>query len=350
MQNIRKQRIGENLIYVMVWLVIILVPILSSKMLGEEHVDLEAIFTSWRKIAPYLLLFIINNSLLAPKLLQKRRYVLYVLCDLAVITAIFGAVDLYEQFFPRVLPLDETVIANRKASFSDLALPWNILLGLFMTGANTMIKMLYQAMRNEQVMEALKHQNLQAEIDYLKYQINPHFFMNTLNKIHALIDIDADGAKDAVIELSKMMRYVLYDSGQRSISLEQDMQFMENYIQLMRIRYAEELDIRIDYPAREAAGISIPPLLLIVFVENAFKHGVSGSRASFIHIRVTLADKLVCCTIVNSKRPRSGAHAPGIGLKNVRKRLDLIYGGRYALDLTDAADTYTVQLTIPQLP
>ncbi len=174
--------------------------------------------------------------------------------------------------------------------------------------------------------------------------------MNTLNNIHALIDIDADGAKDAVIELSKMMRYVLYDSGQRSISLEQDMQFMENYIQLMRIRYAEELDIRIDYPAREAAGISIPPLLLIVFVENAFKHGVSGSRASFIHIRVTLADKLVCCTIVNSKRPRSGAHAPGIGLKNVRKRLDLIYGGRYALDLTDAADTYTVQLTIPQLP
>ena len=255
MQNIRKQRIGENLIYVMVWLVIILVPILSSKMLGEEHVDLEAIFTSWRKIAPYLLLFVINNSLLAPKLLQKRRYMLYVLCDLAVITAIFGAVDLYEQYFLKGLPDAETVIANRKASFTDLALPWNILLGLFMTGTNTMIKMLYQAMRNEQEMEALKHQNLQAEIDYLKYQINPHFFMNTLNNIHALIDIDAEGAKDAVIELSKMMRYVLYDSGQQSISLERDMQFLQNYIQLMRIRYAEELDVRIDYPEREAAGI-----------------------------------------------------------------------------------------------
>ena len=343
MQNIRKQRIGENLIYVMVWLVIILVPILSSKMLGEEHVDLEAIFTSWRKIAPYLLLFVINNSLLAPKLLQKRRYVLYVLCDLAVITAIFGAVDLYEQYFLKGLPDAETVIANRKATFTDLALPWNILLGLFMTGTNTMIKMLYQAMRNEQEMEALKHQNLQAEIDYLKYQINPHFFMNTLNNIHALIDIDAEGAKDAVIELSK-----IYDSGQQSISLERDMQFLQNYIQLMRIRYAEELDVRIDYPEREAAGISIPPLLFIVFVENAFKHGVSGSRASFIHIGVTLAGKLVNCTIVNSKRPRNGAHAPGIGLKNVRKRLDLIYGDRYRLELTDAADTYTVQLTIPQ--
>ncbi len=122
---------------------------------------------------PYLLLFIINNSLLAPKLLQKRRYVLYVLCDLAVITAIFGAVDLYEQFFPRVLPLDETVIANRKASFSDLALPWNILLGLHDGCQHHDQDALSGHAQREQVMEALKHQNLQAEIDYLKYQINP---------------------------------------------------------------------------------------------------------------------------------------------------------------------------------
>lgn len=348
MQNIRKQRIGENLIYVMVWLVIILVPILSSKMLGEEHVNLETIFTSWRKIAPYLVLFIINNSLLAPKLLQKRRYVPYILCDLLVVTILFGAVDLYERHFMSGLPDVETMIENRKASFTDLALPWNILLGLFMTAANALIKILYQTMRDEQEMEALKHQNLQAEIDYLKYQINPHFFMNTLNNIHALIDIDTQGAKDAVIELSKMMRYVLYDSGQQCISLERDMQFLKNYVQLMRIRYAEELDIRIEYPEREAAGISIPPLLFIVFVENAFKHGVSGNRSGFIHIDVEWIDRQVVCTIANSKRPNPGGHAPGIGLKNVRKRLDLIYGERYALDIRDDADTYTVKLTIPQ--
>lgn len=352
MQNIRKQRIGENLIYVMVWLVIILVPILSSKMLGEEHVDLEAIFTSWRKIAPYLLLFIINNSLLAPKLLQKRRYVLYVLCDLAVITAIFGAVDLYEQYFLKGLPDAETVIANRKATFTDLALPWNILLGLFMTGTNTMIKMLYQAMRNEQEMEALKHQNLQAEIDYLKYQINPHFFMNTLNNIHALIDIDTEAAKSAVIDLSKMMRYVLYDSEREMISLSADLQFLRNYIELMRIRYTDHVQITIDAPQTLPEKVAIPPLLLIVFVENAFKHGVSYNHPSYIHISLFYADKKLTAIISNSRNPQptSPTRQGGIGLENVRKRLDLLYGPHgYSLDICQEEERYTVKLVIPTL-
>ena len=348
MENIRKQRIGENLVYVMVWLVIILVPILGSKMLGEEHVNLENILISWRKIAPYFLLFIINNSLLAPKLLLRKRYMLYVLCDLLCVTVIFGGVNLYEHALLHNIPDVETLIANRKASFTDLALPWNILLGLFMSAANALIKMLYQAMRDEQEMEALKHHNLQAEIDYLKYQINPHFFMNTLNNIHALIDIDAEGAKDAVIELSKMMRYVLYDSEQKHISLLQDMQFIENYIRLMKIRYAEELDIRIDYPRAEAAAITLPPLLLIVFVENAFKHGVSGRHNSFIHLGVELRDHRLICTVTNSKRPYDVDYEPGIGLKNVRKRLELIYGDRFSLDIRDTEETYTVQLTLPQ--
>lgn len=95
---------------------------------------------------------------------------------------------------------------------------WNVVLGFFMTGANTGIKLIYQSMRDEQQMEELKRQNLEAEMDYLKYQINPHFFMNTLNNIHALIDIDTEYAKSAVIELSKMMRYVLYESGHEIIS------------------------------------------------------------------------------------------------------------------------------------
>ena len=111
---------------------------------------------------------------------------------------------------------------------------------------------------------------MQAEMDYLKYQINPHFFMNTLNNIHALIDIDTEYAKNAVIELSKMMRYVLYDSGREIISLNKDIQFIQNYIGLMRIRYTNDVDIRVEYPHDLPTQVSIPPLLLIVFVENAF--------------------------------------------------------------------------------
>ena len=248
-----------------------------------------------------------------------------------------------------MLAHDGPYIISRKASFTDLAIYWNVLLGLFMTGVNTSIKLVYKSMRDEQEMEALKRQNLQAEMDYLKYQINPHFFMNTLNNIHALIDIDAEYAKQTVIELSKMMRYVLYDSGRESISLEKDIQFIRNYIELMRIRYTDAIDIRLDAPGSLPGRISIPPLLLIVFVENAFKHGVSYNRHSFIHIQVGYADRRVSATIVNSRHPVSGdGSSAGIGLENVRKRLELIYGDDFSLRIDDSLPTvYSVKLEIP---
>ncbi len=351
MQTIKKQRIGENLIYLLLWSSVILTPIMAPKMLGEEHVNLTNILISWRKISPYLILFVINNFLLAPRLLLRQRYISYILYSLVVITIIFGIVDGYERYLMHNASDIETMIENRKASFTDLALQWNILLGLFMISANSMIKLLYQKIRDEQEIIALRQESLQAEIDYLKYQINPHFFMNTLNNIHSLIDIDTQEAQRAVIELSKMMRYVLYESGQERISLEQDMLFVENYARLMQIRYAEELDIRIDYPGEEARRVKIPPLLLIVFIENAFKHGVSGNHHSFIHVGVELTGKReLCCTIANSRRPQSPDHKPGIGLKNVRKRLDLIYGPDcYSLKIRNEAEAYVVELKIPVL-
>ena len=348
MQTIKKQRIGENLVFFMVWALIILVPILAQKMLGAEHVNLETVFISWRKITPYLLLFVINNWLMAPYLLFKRRYVSYILCNLLVISVIFGVVDIYERNLLKDVPDVETMIQVRKASFTDLALPWNILLGLFMVSANSLIKLLYKTMHDEQEMESLKHENLRAEIDYLKYQINPHFFMNTLNNIHALIDIDPTEAQDAVIELSRMMRHVLYESGGQSITLEQDLQFIEHYVRLMQIRYAEQPDIRIEYSKEEVAQVSIPPLLLIVFVENAFKHGVVSNRHSFIHIGVELTPKTVTFTVVNSRRADEPEHEPGIGLKNVKKRLDLIYGPAYTLELRDEPEAYIAQLILPR--
>ena len=218
-----------------------------------------------------------------------------------------------------------------------------------MTCANTAIKMMYQSLRDEQAMEELKRQNLQAEMDYLKYQINPHFFMNTLNNIHSLIDIDAAYAQDAVIELSKMMRYVLYESGHEAITLEKDIQFMENYIKLMRIRYTEDVDIRFDYPNDLLHDVTIPPLLLIVFVENAFKHGISYSRPSFIHIRVRYIDGKVYYSIINSRHTAepSGKDA-GIGLENVRRRLQLIFANRHTLAIdTRRPNMYRVKLIIP---
>lgn len=341
--------IGENLLYLMVWMVIILVPVLNSKMLEEVHVSLENILIAWLKIAPYLLIFIIHNSLIAPRLLlRKHRYVWYLVVNLLTITAVFSLVAIYEKYAPYDT---EPYILNGKASFTDLAIYWNILLGFFMTGLNIGIKLLYRSLRDEQQMEELKRQNLQAEMDYLRYQINPHFFMNTLNNIHALIDIDTEYAKSAVIELSKMMRYVLYESGSETISLKKDIQFIENYIELMRIRYDSSIDICLDYPATIPNKVAIPPLLLIVFVENAFKHGVSYNHASFIHIRIGYRDDAVTAVISNSRHEKSRPGTTGIGLENVKKRLALIYQDNYTLSIDDSDPAvYTVKLIIPIMP
>lgn len=344
-----KQMIGENLLYLMVWMVIILVPVLNSKMLEEVHVSLENILIAWLKIAPYLLIFIIHNSLIAPRLLlRKHRYVWYLVVNLLTITAVFSLVAIYEKYAPYDT---EPYILNGKASFTDLAIYWNILLGFFMTGLNMGIKLLYRSLRDEQQMEELNRQNLQAEMDYLRYQINPHFFMNTLNNIHALIDIDTEYAKSAVIELSKMMRYVLYESGSETISLKKDIQFIENYIELMRIRYDSSIDICLDYPATIPNKVAIPPLLLIVFVENAFKHGVSYNHASFIHIRIGYRDDAVTAVISNSRHEKSRPGTTGIGLENVKKRLALIYQDNYTLSIDDSDPAvYTVKLIIPIMP
>ncbi len=349
----KKQTIGENLLYGMVWAAIILVPILNSKMMSELHVSIENILTAWRKIAPYLIIFIIHNGFIAPKLLLRHRYGGYLLVNVAVVTAVFTGVELYEHYLVDPFTAGseaEHYVVSRKASITDLAMYWNVLLGIFMTGANAGIKLIYQSMRDEQEMEALKRQNLQAEMDYLKYQINPHFFMNTLNNIHALIDIDTESAKEAVIELSKMMRYVLYDSGRESITLDRDLQFIENYIELMRIRYTDAVEIRIDRPDPMPPGVSIPPLLLIVFVENAFKHGVSYNRPSFIHIHIEYRNRSVICTIVNSRPRQTDRKSGGIGLENVHKRLELIYGSNFSLQTDDTEpDLYRIKLVIPAL-
>ncbi len=351
----RKQAISENLLYLLVWTAILLVPVLNSKMMAEPHVSLENILIAWQQIAPYLVIFLIHNGIIAPRFMLTHRYALYVTIDLALIAGVFWLVDLYEQLFVPALPAagaDEQLAGTlRRASFSNLQLYWNVILGFFMTGANTGIKLMYQSIRDEQEMEALKRQNLQAEMDYLKYQINPHFFMNTLNNIHALIDIDPEQSKRAVIELSKMMRHVLYDSGRERVPLAQELQFLENYIGLMRLRYTDNVEIGTSYP-EPPAGATLPPLILIVFVENAFKHGISYNRPSFVRVELGWSSGRLEARFDNSRHdapgepPRSGQ---GIGLENVRKRLDLLYGARnYTLRIDDRDPAvYSVRLSIP---
>ena len=341
-----KQAIGENLLYLLVWSTIYLVPVLNSQMLSELHLNLDEAWIVWRQLIPYLTIFLIHNYLIAPRYLLRRQAIPYLLTNLVLVVTVFTIVHFYQQ----AVMHEASYIAQRDA-ITNHEIYWNVLFALFMNGTNGGIKLLYQSLRDEQQMEVLKQENLRAEINALTYQINPHFFMNTLNNIHALIDLDPAAAQTAVIDLSKMMRYVLYDSEKEIVSLTNDIRFLKNYIDLMRIRYSDKVEITLDAPHEIPEEVAIPPLLLIVFVENAFKHGVSYNQKSFIHISIFYAGGRLTALISNSRPTHEEPpQSTGIGMENVRKRLDLTYGPNgYTLETHEEQNNYTIKLVIPTL-
>lgn len=344
-----KPLIGENLLYFMVWSLVLLVPILNSKMMAEEHVQWGNILTAWSKVLPYIVIFIFNNFIFAPQLLMRRRYIYYLGVLIVVLTAMFLGLDYY-QLNIQTTPDDAALIMHGKASFTDLQWYWNVLLGLFLCGANSLIKMMFLAMREEQRVADLERHRLQTEMVYLKYQINPHFFMNTLNNIHALIDIDQTAAQKSVLELSKMMRYVLYESDNATINVIEEVRFIKNYIALMKIRYTDDVDVRLEVQDPMPSNIKIPPLLLIVLVENAFKHGVSYNKASFVHISIECTSSEVICKVDNSRhnKQHTDKKNSGVGLDNMQKRLDLLFGDKYQLLINSKnPEIYSVTLKMP---
>ena len=223
---------------------------------------------------------------------------------------------------------------------------------ILMMGVNLGIMLYFKQRRREDNLKELERQKLQQELEYLKYQINPHFFMNTLNNIHALVDIDPEKAKSTIIELSRLMRYMLYESSKPTILLSKEIDFLKQYIALMRLRYTDKVKVSMLMPD-DVPGIEVPPLLFISFVENAFKHGVSYEQESFINVAMQLQGGYLNFSCENSKkrqenheRAKKDPHN-GIGLENVRKRLKLIYGNDYFFLTSDTGDTYEVSLKIP---
>ena len=348
---IRKQVIGENALYFCVWFSVFIVPLMNAGMMSEE-IRPDKMIVAWMKILPFYLLFVTNRYLLFRYLHRKYLYWAYYLVSALLIGGTFSLLELYEQSdIAFTISLGE-VGDSVKASHTSLSVfPWwgNMLAAAGMFAVNDLIRHFYRTMQKDEDSERLQRQNVEAEMYYLKHQINPHFLMNTLNNIHALVDIDTEAAKQTVIQLSNMMRYVVYDAGGNNISLKDDVKFIKNYINLMRIRYTDDVDIRFDYPHDLEEKIDIPPLIFIVFVENAFKHGVSYNTESYIHIEMEYKEGYVIGRFENSISEQSRKSDRGIGLENVRKRLDLIYDTRYDLAIEESGDNYCVTLKIPTL-
>ncbi len=346
---IRKQTIGENVLYTLVFVAVYLIPIFNSFLMAEEHIDFyNKVFLAWSIITPYLVLFLINNYILIRFLLNKGRYMWYVVASLSVITTVFTTIELMERNLIISDGHSGVGVLPHQATLADLAWYWNIVLCVFLFAANIGIKKFYESMQKDEDNARLAREVIEAEMYYLKYQINPHFLMNTLNNIHALVDIDAESAKQGIVELSDMMRHVVYESSADRIPFMKDMKFLENYIELMRVRYSQHIDIKFNYP--ELTDITVPPLVFIVFTENAFKHGVTRNRDSYIHIDISLEEDMLVAKFENSahKTSTNSSAIGGVGLENVSRRLEYIYGKNYSLNIVSDKEKYCVTLKIPK--
>ena len=299
----------EHIIYTLMWIALYLSPLMSiyMRMSGNPHIDFSwyEILNAWKFNTVWIVLFAIHNFLLAPLLIVKRRTWLYTALVVALLVATMFTLSAMRPSDSRMLHapqrseccehdcMNAEMMASkqqpppmREGGPLMMFGPGEVVIffgGLLLMGMNLGVKLYFRSQEDADILSQIEKHALERQLQYLKYQVNPHFFMNTLNNIHALVDIDPERAKTSIVELSKLMRYVLYEGNNRLTPLSREVQFLRNYVQLMSMRYTGNVSISLDVP-EVLPDSMLPPLLLVIFVENAFKHGISYRTKSFVEI------------------------------------------------------------------
>ena len=386
-------KLQENIIYGVVWMVVFAIPILALYLnKGESSTDTfdrNNVFAVWKETLPFFVLFLLHNYFIAPILIRKQQKTIYftiatcLLVLFAAGQAVFNTPPRPDRMGPppnyqpttaseadgpdgRPAPPPQrpdgrpdpggpgapgdNVPPEERAGLGRMLMDnpaiTNTFIAFLLLSMNLGIKEYFRSVKNQHDTDELRRQHLEQELEYLRYQINPHFFMNTLNNIHALVDIDPEQAKNTIVELSKLMRYVLYDGSRPTIPLSKETEFLKHYIGLMRLRYSDSVRIKVDIPD-ETPDVQVPPLLFVSFVENAFKHGISYQSESFIMVSLNVREGYISFSCINSKHETNQDPHSGIGLENTRKRLRLLYQENYTFNINENAKTYEVLLKIP---
>ena len=382
--NFRK----EHTIYSAIWAMLYASPVINiyTRMAGNPRITFSwtEILHAWEYTSTWLVMFAIHNFLLLPLLLRKRKTGTYLcLSFLILLTGMFitylnrpmhknqyktrmeaewkadslayervAAVRLGDgRYCSPQNPMRRKPLDFQPIDPLPMLGPGELVAffgGLLLMGMNLGVKLYFMSQRDRERQKIIDQRNLEQQMEYLKYQVNPHFFMNTLNNIHALVDIDPERAKTTIVELSKMMRHILYEGSKKLIPLTREVEFLNLYVQLMRLRYTRKVHINVDVPP-QLPELKLPPLMLIIFVENAFKHGISYREESFIDIKLRVENKRLLFSCCNSKptQVQRTNEKGGMGLQNVRQRLELLYDDDYTRDINDGEKTYEVKLDIP---
>ena len=419
------QKRAELILYAVLWTIMYAVSAFSLY-IGQDDLrstgfEWSDLFSAWGLLTVFLVAFCIHNFFIAPQLVYRNRRWLYALLAIALLGAFtayqvlvrphrpdspqpperhaekplsdrppkpVGEEDMMEMrgnmvpadgdmpnlgedmappLMPEKRPEPEPNGKDKEPKEPPRAFGGQdsvaFIIVMLLMGVNIGTKIYFRSLDDSKRMKELERENLNRQLEYLKYQINPHFFMNTLNNIHALVDIDPGRAQSSIILLSRMMRYVLYEGNRTMAPLQKEIVFIANYVELMRIRYTDKVRISVSLPqdattaigsdtGSSLADIQVPSLLFTTFVENAFKHGVSYQQESFIEVSIGVDEtaQQIVFTCNNSVKPTAEDRHGGVGLKNAVKRLQLLYGDTYELQTTVSGGEYRLSLKLPTKP
>lgn len=338
-RSIYKIILDARLYHIVYWALYALIVAISLQpgRTPKEWLYFSALILSFHAAVSYF-----NNYYLVNRFLYHRQYVTYiVLLFLSILAAGF--------------PI--SIIIHRLVKNQDLknmVWSWNFFIVialsiLFSVVLSMVLKLLKNWYQEEQNSRRLRQVNLETELRFLKSQINPHFLFNSLNNLYALTLKKSDQAPELVLRLSNILRYVLYETGEGKVELQKEIQYLRDYIDLEKVRAGDRVDIRFEVEGNPEI-FTIEPMLLLTFVENSFKHGVAGSvHKAWVDALLYCEEHKLVFTIRNNKPEITDANDRqhgGIGMDNIKKRLELLYPGKHELKVTDEPESFTVELTL----
>ncbi len=356
-----------------IFLLLFMLPVLFTKVDGG--ISWTNVFKIWQDRVLLIPIFIINHWVLVPRLMLKKRYKLYT--GLAALIIMLSTLAYYFHDIPQkarprratdrierrmaeegINPprpdernepprqLEQREPSSKKPSpvppYADL-----LMFSLLIVAVDTGLSLTKNWHRNEEDKIRLEKENTKVQLAMLRNQVSPHFFMNTLNNIYALIDTDTQKSKQAVMKLSKLMRYMLYENSNGKVTLSKEFEFIKSYVDLMIIRFDNDINVNLDIPEKYT-DVEIPVMLFISYIENAFKYGASYQQKSFIHVIFEVTSDTLSFTCLNSiTGKRETKSQGGLGLQNSKQRLELLFNDRYKLSVRETEKIFTVELNIP---
>ncbi|MEL7160413.1 MAG: sensor histidine kinase [Bacteroidota bacterium] len=325
------------------WLAFFLVSV-ATDLRSASYVPFVAFSSQLINMVFYAIIVYVNLLNLFPNYLKKGKYWTY-LGLLVTLSLMLTPIKLVLKYiiFSKEGGIRQDILDNLYSYFFSMFL---------VAGLSTVGKIMVDWIVQNRKKTVTENETMQSELRFLKSQINPHFLFNTLNSLYALTLKKDDKAPDIVIKLSEMMRYMLYECNEPRVPLRKEINYLQNYLDLERLRQRKGIDIQLEVTGNVSDQM-VAPLLLIPFLENSFKHGVNANiKDGFVHAKLTVYDRKIAFVLENSKgsvmptQVHGNRPSGGIGLVNVRRRLELLYSGSYDLNVKETPGTYAVHLDL----